>query len=84
MSVRGLPLAMALNRHQVLPLTLGLQTALEVPRSSNPWIDGLTDGYRWGISTVLSSVTPSSAIHLIGRVMSSGAILWGWVKRSGT
>ena len=23
---------------------------VKVPRSGNPWIDGLTDGYRWGVA----------------------------------
>ena len=29
---------------------MAYKTAIEVPRSSNAWIDGLTDGYRWGIT----------------------------------
>ena len=27
---------------------MAYKTAIEVPRSGNVWIDGLTDGYRWG------------------------------------
>ena len=26
------------------------QAPVKVPRSGNPWIDGLTDGYRWGVA----------------------------------
>ena len=26
------------------------KTPVRVPRSGNPWIDGLTDGYRWGVT----------------------------------
>ena len=26
------------------------KTAVAVPRSGNQWIDGLTDGFRWGVT----------------------------------
>ena len=29
---------------------VGYKTPVRVPRSGNPWIDGLTDGYRWGVT----------------------------------
>ena len=29
---------------------IAYKSAVSVPRSGNPWIDGLTDGFRWGVT----------------------------------
>ena len=35
---------------------MGYQQAIEVPLSGNPWIDGLVDGERWGITSAQPEV----------------------------
>lgn len=42
---------------------MAYQTAVAVPRSGNVWIDGLTDGYRWGTS----SENPAIGYTFIGQ-----------------
>ena len=56
------------------------QTAIEVPRSGNPWIDGLTDGYRWGTTAADPAVGftfISDTSELPGREF-GGYPSWGW------
>jgi len=59
---------------------LSYQTAIEVPRSGNPWIDGLTDGYRWGTTAADPAVGftfISDTSNLPGREF-GGYPSWGW------
>lgn len=56
------------------------QEAVPVPRSGNPWIDGLISGYRWGVT----SVTPEIGFTFIGSTadqpggLFGGYSSWGW------
>ena len=56
------------------------QTAIEVPRSGNAWIDGLTDGYRWGTSTIDPAVgyTFISDTSALQGGEFGGYPSWGW------
>lgn len=62
------------------PCALPYQTAIEVPRSGNPWIDGLTDGYRWGTTAADPAVGftfISDTSDLPGGEF-GGYPSWGW------
>ena len=56
------------------------KTPVRVPRSGNPWIDGLTDGYRWGVTDSDSEI----GYTFIGNTteMQNGEFggypSWGW------
>ena len=56
------------------------KTAIAVPRSGNQWIDGLTDGFRWGVTPD----DPSVGFTFIGDTANlpngefGGYPSWGW------
>ena len=59
---------------------MAYKTAIEVPRSGNAWIDGLTDGYRWGTTATDPAVGTtfiSDTSDLPGGEF-GGYPSWGW------
>ena len=59
---------------------MAYKTAIEVPRSGNAWIDGLTDGYRWGITAidpVVGYTFISDSVDQPGGEF-GGYPSWGW------
>ena len=59
---------------------MAYKTAIEVPRSGNAWIDGLTDGYRWGTTPTDPAVGTtfiSDTSDLPGGEF-GGYPSWGW------
>jgi serralysin len=59
---------------------LAYKTAIEVPRSGNAWIDGLTDGYRWGTTATDPAVGYTFISPTFDRPGGEfgGYPSWGW------
>ena len=56
------------------------KTAVAVPRSGNQWIDGLTDGFRWGVTpddpTIGYTFISDTSSLITGEF--GGYPSWGW------
>ena len=59
---------------------MAYKTAIEVPLSSNAWIDGLTDGYRWGTTATEPTVAYTFISETVDRPGGEfgGYPSWGW------
>ena len=59
---------------------MAYKTAIEVPRSGNAWIDGLTDGYRWGTTATDPAVGTTFISDTSDRPGGEfgGYPSWGW------
>lgn len=59
---------------------MAYKTAIEVPRSGNAWIDGLTDGFRWGTTATDPAVGTTFISDTSDRPGGEfgGYPSWGW------
>ena len=62
------------------------QVPVEVPSSGNPWVDGLTDGYRWGTEPGDQAVGYTFISDTSTRPQGkfAGYPSWGWSKTERT
>lgn len=62
------------------------QVPVEVPSSGNPWVDGLTDGYRWGTKPGDQAVGYTFISDTSTRPQGTfaGYASWGWSKTERT